>query len=116
MNWFYLLLAGVLEIAFTTTLRYVNGFKNLPATAAFFVCMVASLYMVGLATRSIPLGTAYAIWTAIGAAGTVVIGMAWFGEPVTAVRVLLIVGIVGCVVGLKLTSGTDLVTPSASPT
>ncbi|WP_268796305.1 DMT family transporter [Sphingomonas sp. Leaf339] len=58
-----------------------------------------------VATRTIPLGTGYAVWTGIGALGTVVIGMVWFGEPSTPVRVLLILGLVACIAGLKLTSG-----------
>jgi quaternary ammonium compound-resistance protein SugE len=66
---------------------------------------VSSLWFLELANRSIPLGTAYAIWTGIGAIGTVTIGMIWFDEPATLARGLLILGIVGCVIGLKLTSG-----------
>lgn len=105
MGWLFLLLGGAFEVGFTTTLRFVNGFKSLPATAAFLVCVTLSLFFLEVANRSIPLGTAYAIWTGIGAIGTVVIGMIWFGEPATVVRGMLIFGIVGCAIGLKLTSG-----------
>ena len=107
MAWLYLVLASVFEVSFTTSLRYTNGFKNLPATGAFVVCVLLSLLFLELAARAIPLGTAYAIWTGIGAVGTVAIGMTWFGEPATIVRGLLIAGIIGCVVGLKLTSGHE---------
>jgi multidrug transporter EmrE-like cation transporter len=104
MAWVFLILAGMLEVSFTTALRYTDGFKNLPATGAFIVCVLLSLLFLELAARSIPLGTAYAVWTGIGALGTVLIGMIWFGEPATVVRGLLVVGIIACVVGLKLTS------------
>ncbi len=105
MGWLYLLLAAMFEVGFTTTLRFTDSFKNWLATAGFLVCVVLSLVFLELANRSIPLGTAYAIWTGIGAIGTVLIGMMWFGEPATIVRGVLIVGIIGCVVGLKFTSG-----------
>ena len=105
MAWFYLILGGVFEVGFTTTLRFTEGFRNLPATAGFLVCVLLSLFFLEVAARSIPLGTAYAIWTGIGAVGTVTIGIIWFGEPATAVRLLLIAGLIGCAIGLKVTSG-----------
>jgi len=105
VGWLYLMLGAIFEVGFTTTLRYINNFKNLPATAAFIVSVSLSLLFLELANQSIPLGTAYAIWTGIGATGTVLIGMIWFGEPATILRGMLIVGIVGCAIGLKLTSG-----------
>ncbi|MGI4860239.1 MAG: DMT family transporter [Janthinobacterium lividum] len=105
MSWFLLLLGGIFEVAFTTCLRYVQGFKNIPWTAGFLVSTFLSLTFLEMAARTIPLGTAYAIWTGIGALGTVLIGMMWFGEPHTAMRLILIAGIVGCVIGLKMTSG-----------
>jgi quaternary ammonium compound-resistance protein SugE len=105
MDWLYLILGGLFEVGFTTTLRFTDGFRNLSATAIFLVCVVLSLLFLEIAAGSIPLGTAYAIWTGIGAMGTVLIGMVWFGEPATITRGMLIVGIVGCAIGLKLTSG-----------
>ncbi len=105
MAWFYLLLGSLFEVGFTTTLRYIDEFKNLPATVGFLACVLLSLFFLDLAARSIPLGTAYVVWTGIGAIGTVGIGMIWFAEPATIVRGILILGIVGCVIGLKLTSG-----------
>lgn len=105
MGWIYLLLASVFEVGFTTTLRFTDNFKNVPAVAGFLVCVFLSLLFLELANRSIPLGTAYAIWTGIGAVGTVVIGMIWFNEPATVIRGLLILGIVACAIGLKVTSG-----------
>ncbi len=101
MGWLYLLLASLLEIGFTTTLRLSDGFKNLPATAGFIAFVGLSLFCIELAIRSIPLGTAYAIWTGVGAAGTVVVGIVWFAEPATFMRLLLIAGIIVCAIGLK---------------
>jgi quaternary ammonium compound-resistance protein SugE len=106
MAWIYLVLAGLFEVGFTTCLRYVDGFRNLAWTGGFVVCVAVSMYLLDLATRSaIPLGTGYAVWTGIGAVGTVVIGMIWFGEPASALRIALILGLLSCIVGLKLTAG-----------
>ena len=105
MAWFYLILGGLFEVGFTTSLRFLDGLKNLPALAAFVACVVMSLVLLEVASKTIPLGTAYAIWTGMGAIGTVIIGMIWYREPATIVRGLLILGIVACAIGLKLTSG-----------
>ncbi|MBP2842999.1 MULTISPECIES: multidrug efflux SMR transporter [Pseudomonas] len=105
MAWFYLILGGIFEIGFTTCMRYTDGFKNIPWTLAFILCIGISMFLLEVAARTIPLGTAYAVWTGIGALGTVVMGMIWFGEPSTTIRILLILGLVACIVGLKLTSG-----------
>ncbi|MBP0463383.1 multidrug efflux SMR transporter [Roseomonas sp. PWR1] len=106
MAWLYLVLAGLFEVGFTTCLRYIDGFRSIPWTFAFLVCVAVSMVLLDLATRTaIPLGTGYAIWTGIGAVGTVVIGMIWFGEPATALRIALILGLLSCIVGLKVTSG-----------
>ncbi|MGB6215612.1 DMT family transporter [Pseudomonas mandelii] len=105
MAWIYLIIGGLFEVGFTTCMRYTDGFKNVPWTSAFIVCIALSMYFLELATRNIPLGTAYAIWTGIGALGTVVIGMIWFQEPSTLLRVLFILGLIACIAGLKLTSG-----------
>ena len=104
MAWFWLILGGLFEVGFTTALRNVDGFRNLPWTLAFLVSVGLSMALLEYAARTIPMGTAYAVWTAIGAIGTVLVGMAWFGEPVTTLRMLLILGIVACIAGLKLTS------------
>lgn len=106
MGWVLILIGGGFEVAFTTCLRYADGFKNLPWTAGFLVCAALSFVFLDWGTRmGVPLGTAYAVWTGIGALGTVVIGMLFFAEPTTAIRILLILGLVSCVAGLKLTSG-----------
>jgi len=106
MGWVYLLLASVFEVSFTTMLRLSENFKNWPAVVGFLVSVALSLVFLELAERAIPLGTAYAVWTGIGAVGTVLIGIIWFGEPATVVRGFLILGIVACAIGLKLTGAT----------
>ena len=103
MAWFWLILGGVFEVGFTTALRYVDGFRNLPWTLAFLVSVSISMGLLELASRSIPMGTAYAVWGGIGAVGTVMVGMAFFDESTTTIRLLLILAIVACIAALKLT-------------
>ncbi|KQN25375.1 cation transporter [Sphingomonas sp. Leaf33] len=105
MAWIYLLLGGLFEVGFTTCLRYADGFRNVPWTVGFLVSVTLSMVLLEYAARTIPMGTAYAVWTGIGALGTVLIGIVWFGEAATPVRLLLILGAVACIAGLKLTSG-----------
>jgi len=104
MAWIWLLLAGCFEIGFTTCLRYADGFRNIPWTLGFLISATLSMVLLETAARTIPMGTAYAVWTGIGAVGAVVVGMLWFGEPATALRSLLILGVVACIAGLKLTA------------
>ena len=104
MAWFWLVLGGVFEVGFTTSLRFVDGFRNVPWTIAFLVSVAISMALLELAARTIPMGTAYAVWGGIGAIGTVIVGMGWFGEPVTTIRTLLIFAIVAAIAGLKLTA------------
>ena len=104
MAWLYLILGGLFEVGFTTSLRFVDGFRNLPWTIAFLVSVGVSMALLELAARTIPMGTAYAVWGGIGAVGTVIVGMAFFDEPTTTIRLLLILGIVGCIAALKLTA------------
>ena len=104
MAWFWLILGGLFEIGFTTSLRFVDGFRNLPWTLAFLASVGVSMALLELAARQIPMGTAYAVWGGIGAIGTVIVGMAFFDEPATTVRLLLILGIVAAIAGLRLTA------------
>jgi len=104
MAWFYLILGGFFEVGFTTALRYVEGFRNIPWTLTFLVSVTLSMGLLEYAARTIPMGTAYAVWGGIGAVGTVLVGMAYFDEPTTTIRVLLILGIVACIAALKLTA------------
>jgi quaternary ammonium compound-resistance protein SugE len=101
--WLVLILSGVLEAVWATALSRSEGFTRLTPTVVFAVTLAASMAGLAYAMRGLPIGTAYAVWVGIGAALTAGYAM-WAGqEPVSVVRVLLLVGIVGCVVGLKVT-------------
>jgi quaternary ammonium compound-resistance protein SugE len=102
MAWLLLVLGGCFEVGFTTCLRFVDGFRSVPWTAGFLASVTLSMGLLEVASRTIPMGTAYAVWGGIGALGTVIVGIAFFGEPAGAVRMLLLVGLVGCIVGLRL--------------
>ncbi|MGK6320886.1 DMT family transporter [Sphingomonas sp. DT-204] len=104
MAWVWLILGGFFEVGFTTCLRYVDGFRNVPWTIGFLVSVGLSMALLEVASRSIPMGTAYAVWGGIGALGTVVVGIVWFGEPAHLARIALIVALVACIGGLKLTA------------
>lgn len=104
MAWIWLIVGGLFEVGFTTALRFVDGFRNVPWTMAFLVSVAISMALLELAARSIPMGTAYAVWGGIGAVGTVVVGMLWFGEPASTVRMLLILAIVAAIAALRLTA------------
>ena len=104
MAWFWLILGGAFEVGFTTSLRFVDGFRNVPWTCAFLVSVAISMALLEYAARTIPMGTAYAVWGGIGAIGTVLIGIWFFDEPGTLIRILFIFGIVACIAGLKLTA------------
>src|SRR6476619_3102589 len=103
MPWLWLVVGGCFEIGFTTSLRFVDGFRNLPWTLAFLASVAVSMALLEVASRSIPMGTAYAVWGGIGAVGTVIVGILFFNEPAALIRVLLILGIVAAIAGLRLT-------------
>lgn len=104
MAWLLLIIGGFFEIGFTTSLRFVDGFRNLPWTAGFLISVTLSMGLLERAARTIAMGTAYAVWGGIGAVGTVAVGMLFFDEPATTVRVLLILAIVACIAALRLTA------------
>ena len=104
MAWLWLIVGGLFEIGFTTSLRFVDGFRNWPWTLAFLGSVTVSMGLLELASRSIAMGTAYAVWGGIGAVGTVLVGMAWFGEPAGALRLILIALIIGAIVALRATA------------
>ena len=102
MAWIVLVVSGVLEAVWATALGRSQGFSRLVPTVVFAVAVVASMAGLAFAMRTVPTGTAYAVWVGIGAALTVGWAMATGAEPVSVLKVLLILGLVGCVVGLKV--------------
>jgi quaternary ammonium compound-resistance protein SugE len=102
MAWAWLVLAGVLEIVWAIGLKYTDGFTRLVPSAITAAAMIASVYFLALAVRTIPIGTGYAVWTGIGAVGVAILGMILFGEPKTILRIGSILLIVLGIVGLKL--------------
>jgi quaternary ammonium compound-resistance protein SugE len=102
MAWLLLIVAGLLEIGWAVGLKYTDGFTRPGPTAAVVAVMAVSLACLGLAVRTLPVGTAYAVWTGIGTVGTVLLGIYLFDEPSDAVRLAFIAMIVAGIVGLKL--------------
>jgi quaternary ammonium compound-resistance protein SugE len=102
MAWFMLFVAGLMEIAWAIGLKYTEGFTRLVPSVLTLSSMAASMALLGLALKTLPIGTAYAVWTGIGAVGTALLGIWLFGEPATAMRLLCIGLIVSGIVGLKL--------------
>lgn len=105
MSWIILIVSGVLEAVWATALGKSEGFTKLWPTVTFGVALVLSMGGLAFAMRSIPIGTAYAVWVGIGAALTVLYAMVFGGEPTSVLKILLILGLVGCVIGLKLVDG-----------
>ena len=103
MAWVLLTVAGLFEIAWAIGLKYTDGFTRVWPSIGTGAAMVVSVVLLGLAMRNLPVGTAYAVWTGIGAVGTVLLGIMLFGEPATAGRIVCIVLIVAGILGLKLT-------------
>jgi len=101
MNWIFLIIAGLLEIGFTTSLKLSDNFSNLKWIAGFLFFAVLSFYFLNKATVTLPLGTAYAVWTGIGAVGTVIVGIVYFNEPATFWRIFFIVTLILSILGLK---------------
>lgn len=104
MSWVALFIAGLFEVGWAVGLKYTHGFTRLWPTAGTIFAMAVSVGLLGWAMRSLPVGTAYAVWTGIGAVGTVLLGMALFGEPVTAARLACVALILAGIAGLKLTA------------
>jgi quaternary ammonium compound-resistance protein SugE len=104
MTWIILIIAGMLEVTWAVGLKYTHGFTKLMPTLWTLTAMLGSIGMLGLALRTLPLGTAYAIWTGIGTVGTVIYGIVALNEPASAVRLACIAMIVGGIIGLKLTT------------
>ena len=104
MAWLYLFIAGLFEVGWAIGLKYTQGFTRLVPTALTLASMAVSLGLLGLALKSLPVGTAYAVWTGIGTVGTEALGVVLLGEPATTLRLACIGLIVAGIVGLKLVS------------
>ena len=105
MQWLYLVIAGVLETVWSTCMKFSEGFTDVKYTIFTVVGMIFSFVFLAQATKSLPLGTAYPVWTGIGALGAVVIGVVMFQEPLTAARIFFVSLLLIGIVGLKATSG-----------
>lgn len=101
MAWFLLFLAGLFEIGWAVGLKYTDGFTRLTPTVFTVISMVISITLLGLAVKTLPMGTAYAVWTGIGTVGTVLLGIWLLGDPATLVRLACIGLIVAGIAGLK---------------
>ena len=104
MTWIILILAGLLEVTWAVGLKYTEGFTRLTPTVLTLAAMAGSVGLLGLALRTLPLGTAYAIWTGIGTVGTVIFGIIVLDEPAGMVRLACIAMIVAGILGLKMTT------------
>lgn len=104
MAWFYLILAGLFEIGWAIGLKHTDGWTRLVPSLLTLAAMAVSFWLLSLALKELPIGTAYAIWTGIGAAGTAILGIVWFGEAATAIRLVSLGLIVLGVLGLKFAS------------
>jgi quaternary ammonium compound-resistance protein SugE len=102
MEWLYLFLAGLFEVSWAIGLKYTEGFSRRVPSLLTVAAMILSLALLGLALKTLPVGTAYAVWTGIGAVGTAALGIYLFGDPATAARLASIGLIVAGIVGLKL--------------
>jgi len=104
MGWLYLLIAGLFEVGFTTFLKLSEGFTKPWPSVAFLAFSALSFWFLTLAMKTVPLGTAYAVWTAIGAFGTIMVGIAFYKDPLTFWRVFFLAILVLAVIGLRATS------------
>lgn len=104
MPWVYLLIAGLFETVWAVGLKHSHGFTKLTPSLIVVVAMALSVWLLAIAMKSIPLGTAYAIWTGIGTIGAVIYGIMFWNEPLTALRVVFILMIISGLIGLKLVS------------
>ena len=104
MAWLLILVAGLLEVVWAVGLKYTEGFTKLVPSLITGAAIVASMLLLSMAARSLPIGTAYAVWVGIGAAGAAIVGMAALGEPVTTPRLLFLALLIVSVVGLRLSS------------
>lgn len=112
MAWMLLIAAGLFEVGWATSMKYTEGFTKITPTIVTIVLLAISMILLAIAQRVLPLGSAYAVWVGIGALGAVIVGIVIFREPVTAIRIVCVVALVGAIIGLKLTSAPA---PSVPP-
>ncbi|NOU77129.1 quaternary ammonium compound efflux SMR transporter SugE [Paenibacillus sp. LMG 31458] len=105
MAWLYLVIAGVFEVLWAISLKFSNGFTRLVPSIVTIAGMIVSFYFLAVATKTLPIGTAYAAWTGIGAVGAIIIGTLFLDEPISLTRILFMILILVGVLGLKFTSG-----------
>jgi quaternary ammonium compound-resistance protein SugE len=106
MAWIILVIAGLLEVGWAIGLKYTEGFTRLWPTVWTVFAMIASIWLLGIAMKSLPVGTAYSVWVGVGAVGTVVLGIVLFSEPANTLRLASVALIVAGIVGLKLATPT----------
>ena len=106
MAWILLILAGLLEVGWAIGLKYTDGFTRFWPTVWTALAMILSLALLGVAMKSLPVGTAYSVWVGVGAVGTVILGIILFGEPATPARLISVGLIVAGIIGLKLATTT----------
>ncbi len=104
MSWVFLVIAGLLEAGWAIGLKYTQGFTKLVPSVLTIAGIVASLYLLALAARTLPIGTAYAVWVGIGTFGAIILGITFLGEPVNAGRIFFLILMMVAIIGLKFTS------------
>ena len=104
MSWIFLIIAGLFEVGFTTCLKLSDNFKNHYWSVGFFICITLSFLLLNKSIQQIPMGTAYAVWTGIGASGTVLVGAVFFQEPFYIARIFFLITLIASIVGLKIVS------------
>ena len=104
MAWVLLVIAGLLEAGWAVGLKYTEGFTKPVPSVLTIIAIVASMYLLALSARTLPIGTAYAVWVGIGTFGTIVMGMVYLGEPANAGRVFFLILLMVAIIGLKLTA------------
>jgi quaternary ammonium compound-resistance protein SugE len=102
MAWILLIVAGLFEIAWAIGLKYTDGFTRALPTAGTIAAMVISVWLLGIAMKTLPVGTAYSVWVGVGAAGTVILGIILFKEPANALRLISVALVIAGIVGLKV--------------
>ena len=106
MAWIYLLLASFFEVGFASSIKLMDDHKNIPWSIFFYTCLVCSFCFLQMAAKTIPIGTAYAVWTGIGGVGVATIGILFMGDPATPLRIFFLSSLIFSLIGLKLTSGS----------